>query len=160
MDKNDYIVDDEQLYRSVRGKSKDDEYYYDGTTGELIIRPKAFLDRKRRPSVDRAKLREFNPALSKLGETDGIVSLVTDEVRAIGEVITKTDMESVAHAVDVVYKPISTPPEKENLAHSEITVRPKFFGSNNKQDNAFKWLRRALSIIATKYGWTLQPPDD
>ena len=65
MDKNDYILDDEQLYRSVRGTVEDGEYFYN-EAGELIIREVAFRDRNKKPSVDRAKLRGFDPSLSKL----------------------------------------------------------------------------------------------
>ena len=156
MDKNDYILDDEQLYRSVRGKLEYEEYSYNETTGELRIRDVAFRDRNNKPSVDRAKLRGFNPSLSKLSETDGIVSLVTGEVRAIiGDVKTKTDTGNVVHSVDVVYKPIYKVPK--NLAHSEITVKPNFFGSTNKQKKAFRLLRFALARLATENGWTLQP---
>ena len=151
MDKNDSIRDDEELYRSVRSELKYDEYSYDDT-GKLIIHRAAFRDRHKKPSVDRAELRGFNPALSRLSETDGIVSLRTAEVRATGEVKTKTEDEDVVHAVDVIYAP--TP---ENPAHSQITVNPEFFGSNTKQNKVFKSLQRVLARLATENGWTLKP---
>lgn len=151
MDKNDFVRNDEMLYRSVRGKLNE-EYSYDDT-GKLRFSSQAFRDISKKPSIDRAELKGFNPALSKLSHTDGIVSLITRDIRAIGTVETKSqDADAVIHAVDVAYDP--TP---ENPAHSQIIVNPEFFGSKNKQKNAFKLLRRALTKLATKSGWTLEP---
>lgn len=151
MDKNDFIRDDEVLYRSVRGKYGE-EYSYDNM-GKLTISSEAFRDRERKPSVDRAVLRGFNPALSKLSETDGIVSFITADIRTIGIVKTKIqNADTIVHAVDVIYDP--TP---ENPAHSKIVVNPEFFGSKNKQRNIFKLLQLALAELAEKNGWTLEP---
>lgn len=151
MNKNDFIRDDEVLYRSVRGKYGE-EYAYDNI-GKLKISSEAFRDRDRKPSVDRAEFRGFNPVLSKLRDTDGVVSLIAADVRAIGTVKTKILNEDVViHAVDVVYAP--TP---ENPAHSQIVVNPEFFGSKSKQRNVFKLLQLALAELAEKNGWTLEP---
>ena len=153
MDNNDIIQDDEKLYRNVRGESEYDEYSYDHT-GTLIIHSAAFRDRCKKPSVDRAKLKKFNPHCAKLNETNGIVSLITADVRSIGEVKTKINGEdTVTHTVDVIYDPI---PE-ENCAHSQIVVNPEFFGSTSKRNKAFKLLQRALARRATERGWTLKP---
>ena len=149
MDKNDYVRDNEELYRSVRGKLEDKEYML--TDGKLRILPKAFSDKHRKPSVDRAILRD-NPSLSRLKDTDGIISLIAGDVRALGAVETKTEDKEIIHAVDVIYA--HTP---ENPAHSKIAVTPEFFGSTNKQKFAFRLLRIALAALATKSGWTLRP---
>ena len=151
MNKNDFVRDDEVLYRSVRGKYGE-EYAYD-STGQLKISSEAFRDREREPSVDRAVLKEFNPALSKRNDTDGVVSLITADVRAIGTVKTKIqNADTTVHAVEVIYDP--TP---ENPAHSKIVVIPEFFGSKNKQRNVFKLLQLALAELAEKSGWTVKP---
>ena len=151
MDKNNPVQDNEELYRSVRGELEAKEYSFD--RGKLIIHPAAFRDRHRKPSVDRGKLRDFNPTLSLLNETDGIASLMTADVRAIGKVKTKIqDADAIVHAVDIIHDP--TP---QNPAHSQITVNPEFFGSKNKQRNVFKLLQIALATLATKNGWTLEP---
>lgn len=94
MDRNDFVRDEEELYRSVRGELNKEYFYNDA--GKLIIQSVAFLDRNRQPSVDRAELREFNPALSKKDETDGIVSLIAGDIRAI-------PIED--HTIDVIYAP-------------------------------------------------------
>ena len=151
MNKNDFVRNDEILYRSVRGKYGE-EYAYDNI-GKLKISSEAFRDRNKKPSVDRAELRGFNPVLSKLSDTDGVVSLMAADVRAIGTVKTKILNEDVViHAVDVVYAP--TP---ENPAHSQIVVNPEFFGSKSKERNVFKLLQLALAELAEKNGWTLEP---
>lgn len=150
MNKNDFVRDDEVLYRSVRGKYGE-EYSYDN--GKLEISSEAFRDRERKPSVDRAELKGYNPSLTKRSDTDGIVSLITADVRSIGTVKTKIqNADAIFHAVDVIYDP--TP---ENPAHSKIVVSPEFFGSNNKQGNVFKLLQLALAELAERNGWTLEP---
>lgn len=151
MNKNDFVRDDEVLYRSVRGKYGE-EYAYDSTR-QLKISSEAFRDREKEPSVDRAKLQEFNPSLSKRNDTDGVVSLITADVRAIGTVKTKIqNADTTVHAVDVIYDPTA-----ENPAHSKIVVSPEFFGSKNKQRNVFKLLQLALAELAEKSGWTVKP---
>ena len=151
MDSKETISGEEQLYRSVRGEIRDNEYTYD-STGRLKIRSDAFRDRNKKPSVDRANLREFNPSLSRLNETDGIITLLAADVRAIGDVTTHIDERPVSYRVDVEYAPLA-----QNPAHSQIVVYPEYFGSKTKQKNAFYLLRVALARLATKRGWTLEP---
>lgn len=128
MNKDDFIEDDEELYR---------RYSYDSET-KGKINSKAFFDRDRQPSVDRAKLRDFQPALSKWCDTDGVVSLIAGEVRGIL-------IEN--HTIDVIYAPILEDPK--NLAHSLITIKPKGNVSKSKQKEAFSTLRRSLVLLST-----------
>jgi len=156
--KDDFIYDDEELYRSVRSNlhsnTQDEEYVYDDEN-RLRFRINAFRDRKKEPSIDRAKLRNFNPSSARLSPTDGIVSLIAKDVRSIGDIVTRTDPEDIVHAVDIIYDPRYEPPK--NLAHSRIIVKPEFFGSSSKQKKSFKLLQIALARLATKNGWTLPP---
>lgn len=55
MNKDDFVRDDEVLYRSVRGKLNE-EYSYDDT-GKLRFNSQAFRDISKKPSVDRAELK-------------------------------------------------------------------------------------------------------
>ena len=151
MDNKETISDEEQLYRSVRAELSAHEYTYD-STGRLKFRSNAFRDRNKKPSVDRANLRDFDPSLSRPNETDGIVTLPTGDVRAIGDVTTRIDDNTVRHRVDVEYSP-----RAQNSAHSQIVICPEYFGSTTKQENAFYLLRVALARLATKMGWTLEP---
>lgn len=152
------IDDNEELYRNVRGEEDADEYQIDRNTGRLRFTSQAFLDRKTTPSVDRAKLRNYEPRLSLISDSNGIASLIAEEVRSIGNVKSKDDKgKEIHHAVDVLHDP-NPPEDRENDAHSLIIVDPKFL-SSDKQGKAFKLMRKALAILATKRGWTLDPTD-
>jgi len=154
----DHVSNDEELYRNVRGEEDADEYRIDPNTGRLRITSQAFLDRKTTTSVDRAKLKNFDPRKSLITDNNGIVSLITEEVRQIGTVVSKDKKGGkINHAVDVVHDP-KPPEDPENEAHSLIVVEPKYL-SSDKQGKAFKLLRKALAILATKRGWTLEPSD-
>lgn len=144
MNDKEFVQDDEELYRSVRGDLKFKEYSVQD--GKLRIESAAFMDRCRKPSVDRAKLQNFDPDVTNKrlpvppkGVTNGVVSLTTGEVRtAIGDV----------HAVDVVPEP--TP---QNPAHAIIAiVNLEHLESESKQKNAFRLLRIALATLANKNG--------
>ena len=159
MYKNASVWDDEELYRSVRNELGLEYIYYDG---KLRIRSDAFRDLNKKPSVDRAKLKEFSPFCSKLSNTDGIVSLIAADVRAIGTVKTGSqNADVIVHAVDVIYDP-NPKSDLENYAHSQIVVNPDFFrtdifDTNSKKERTFYKLKRALARLATERGWTLVP---
>ena len=144
---NDTLRNEEELYRSVRGEIEYDEYSVNDT-GEYIIQPAAFRDRHKQPSLDRAELRNFNPFLSKLSDTDGIVSLVTGEVRGLPN----EDIELVDHTIDVIYMPTM-----ENPAHSQIIMSPTSNISKTREKKGFKSLQKALARLANLRGWTLKP---
>jgi len=157
-----YIKDEEKLYRSVRADSKYDEYIYN-EENKLIISYKAFQDRNKEPSVDRALLRDNKPKKSKLNSTDGIVSLITKEVRKIADVKTSIEdkngdgkkiKKTTAHIVDVEHKPVINP---NNDAHSEVVVTPAYLGSETKKGKTFTLLKRSLARLATTRGWTIEP---
>lgn len=154
MYKNASVWDDEELYRSVRSGLDAEEYIYH--KGKLRIRSNAFRDIGKKPSVDRAKLKDFNPFCSRLSDTDGIVSLIAGDIRIIKEVETKTEDRDATHVVDVIYDP-NPESEPENYAHSQIVVDPEFFGTSSKKKKTFYKLQRALARLATKRGWTLVP---
>jgi len=149
----DFISDGEELYRNVRRDDEADEYFPDPTTGRVIITSQAFLDKpQNEPSVDRAKLKNFEPQKSLLKENNGVVSLIAGEVRQIGDVKSEEPKGShIDHAVDVIHDP-----KPENDAHSKIVVEPNYFYSD-KKGKAFRLLRKALARLATKRGWTLEP---
>ncbi len=151
MNSIELVQDNEELYRNVRGKLEDKEYSIQD--GKLRIEYHAFWDGSKKPSVDRAKLIDFDPDSALLCKTNGIVSIKASDVRAIGSVKTKHENKVIAdHAVDVIPDP--TP---DNPAHAIIIVKPELFDSKNKQRNAFKLLQIALAGLATKNGWTLEP---
>ena len=133
MKKYDFIQNDEELYR---------HYSYDNET-KTQINNKAFLDRNNEPSVDRAKFRDFKPALSKRRDTDGIVNLIASEVRGI---------QIDNHTVDVIYDPLPENLEfslPENRAHSLIILTPKCDLSKSNRKQALSTLRRSLVLHST-----------
>ena len=144
MNKNASVWDDEELYRNIRSEFGVEYIYYEG---KLRIRSDAFRDINKKPSVDRAKLKEFNPFGAKLRDTNGIVSLIVRDVHS---------RKIVGHVVDVIYDP-NPESDPENYAHSQIVVDPEFFGTNSRKERTFYKLRRSLARLATKRGWTLAP---
>ena len=120
------------------------------SNGEPDFKYEAFKATNRKPSVDRAQLRR-HPSHALLSATDGIVSLIAGQVRAIKSVPKPVGEEDV-YAVDVVYAPTM-----ENHAHSEIIVKPEYFGSNKERRYAYRMLRIALALLANESGWTLRP---
>ena len=163
MDQNNAVRNDEELYRSVQGELEAEEYIIEN--GKLRIRQNAFRDKnKKQPSVDRAELKESNPCLSKKNDTDGIVSLMTADVRDIGTVITRVQNANVVvHTIDVIYDPYPKSDPK-NCAHSYISADPDFFDpdifdTKSKRKRTFERLQVALAKLATKNGWTLEPSE-
>lgn len=150
MAENHRVDDDEELYRNVRTNWTPPHYTCE--EGILTIEYHAFYDDGGKPSVDRAKLLNFDPSCALLNNTNGIVSMRAGDVRRIGD-INKVD-DSVDHAVDVVFCPKSDRP-----AHSLIIMNPERFDSKNKQKNAFRFLQKALARLTTANGWTLPPPE-
>ncbi len=101
MNEADYIDNDEELYRRFESNelnTKTPPHYIVKASGEILIQSTAFLGGER-PSVDRAKLRS-KPEDSKKNDTDGILSVITEDVRLIS---------IQDFTVDVKYEPIILP---------------------------------------------------
>jgi hypothetical protein len=129
----DHVHDDETLYHVV----VDDPRNFKVVNGELKLSSTAFGDRERRPSVDRAYLRDNDPRNSQWDPSDCIVSLITHEVRSVVDVRPR--------AVDVIPDPIENHPTLcDNLAHALIITKPAF-----DNDSQFKKLKKALTRIYT-----------
>jgi hypothetical protein len=129
---------DEVLHRSVRREWA----VFRG--GKLTLTSQAFNDTGLKPSVDRAKMRSAEE--SKRGPTDGICSLIADEVRGITTVLHQ--QSKMPYEVDVKWRPILP----ENPAHAQIEVEPEF---ENK--TRFNKLKDALCRLASERGWVIEP---
>jgi hypothetical protein len=130
---------DETLYRVV---VDDPRNYTRLSDGEIKISSAAFGDKSRRPSVDRAYLRDNDPRNSQWGQTDGIVSLITREVRSMIDVRPRS--------VDVIPNPIKDHPTlPDNPAHALIVTEPDF-----DNDSQFKKLKKALARTCR---WLIPP---
>ena len=144
----DRVEDDEDLYRRVRETTPAGQICFEVANGRVIFSQAAFNDPRNRPSVDRAKLRDFDPQRTRISKEDGIVVLLTGRVRQLGHVQQRNQNgHHSQHAIDVV-------PEHEdgNPAHAVITTRPPLTSSS-----AFKRLKESLARLATEAGWRVEP---
>lgn len=135
------VEDHEILYRRVVF----DPLCFQETEEGLKVRPQAFRDREYQPSVDRAKLCNHNPKYTQGDLRNGVVSLVTGEVRSIANVV--KGKPPIQYEVDVVYDPLP-----DNSAHAEIRTHPKI-----RSKKVFKRLRISLAILANRRGWLIPP---
>ena len=139
----DRVEDEEVLYRNVR---LDDCF----RSGPEKVRSSAFMDRERKPSVDRAELCDHNPFYTRRG-SDGVVSLLAGEVRQIGDVVLQAPLR--VYEVDVQPDPIKDHPElPDNPAHARIYLRP-----DSDNDKLFRRLRIALARLANQRPWEVEP---
>lgn len=156
----DKVADEEALYRRVPSQQPE---FYSVVDGHLKVSASAFNDPCQKPSVDRAKLCDFNPALVKKKPTDGVVSLSALNIRAIADVVQndahgqpKNDehgQPKPAHQIDVIPDPIKDHPTlPDNPAHALIVAHPAF--ANNQ---VFKKLKKSLARIASQGGWLIEP---
>ena len=147
------IDNDELLYRSVRADPNFDEYTYDDERN-LVILPNAFKDSHTRPSVSRAGMDRVNPCFFpyRLSPTDGIVGLIAGEIRAIDDVTSQLENETLVYEVDIEHKP-----SRRNKAHARIYAIPKFKGKPKEKEDAFDRLKISLARLASKRGWIVDP---
>jgi len=135
------VADDEGLYRVVRKdacKVIDDVPRLSST---------AFNDKARKPSTDRARLRN-SANESQKEPTDGIALLITQEVRAVCIPFPDpTPNGPKEYLVDVWARP-----ENENPAHAQIEGAPEFI-----TDARFKKLKEALVLLAEQHEWVIKP---
>ncbi len=148
----DVVDDGEFLYRRVLS-GKD---HFSESDGSLRVYSTAFNDPTFQPSVDREAL--CGGALNcKNDPSDGILALITREVRALSVPMTKQPQLSKAqlHSIDVKARPIlAKNPDNvpENPAHAQIEADPAF-----TTDSRFKKLKEALALLAAKRGWAAPP---
>ena len=113
----DRVADDETLYRAVAG------VHYAIEDGVIRVSSQAFGDRERRPSVDRAHLRDNNPEKTRFDNSYGVVSLIASSVREIEEPINDKN----GNFVEMCYADVEPAPEIDNPAHAQIHGRPRGF---------------------------------
>ncbi len=124
-----HVHDDEGLYRHVRN---DPRNFKDEGTHRRVSQS-AFGDRSRKPSVDRAWLKNYEPRNSQRDPTDCIVCLGAGEVR--------TQIDVSPRDVDVVPDPIENHDTlPDNLAHALVVTDRPF-----DNDSQFKRLKKALA---------------
>ena len=144
------VEDDEVLYRRVACK----EGLYVVTPDRRIrVSSAAFSDPHYRPSVDRAKMCENDPGQTQKVATDGVVSVITRDVRGIDTVVQNdSNGEPIRKfCVDVEHVPVLDHPGlPDNLAHAEIYLIPQV---SNK--TVFRRLCERLSQLANERPWEI-----
>ena len=159
----DRVADAELLYRRVP-RNTEQTRHYDISDGKLRVLAQTFSERpipngepfagEYRLSVDRAKLRGFDPTLTRQGvagrnpEDFGVVCMPAGEVRAISGV------------KDIIPDPIVNAPElSDNPAHALICVAyiPE---SKTASKNKLKEVIAELAAAANRRPWAIDPPDE
>jgi hypothetical protein len=130
----DYIGDDELLYRGVRS------HYVKRDGNTIRISSQAFTDPSKKISVDRAKLCNYDPHHTQVELTDYVCRIVAGRVREIGSVTQNTPKGEliVQHHVRVEPDPLP-----ENPAHALIFADP-----NIQTRGVFRKLQEGLALIA------------
>jgi len=139
------VSDDETVFRAIADES---QLFAIDAAGNLRLSGSAFNDRRKEPSVDRASMVEGAIA-SRKSESDGVVCLVTGEVRSVKSVVTLDAKQRpiCEHQVDVVHDPV-----ENNSAHSVVRTAP-----TAASESAFRRLKEALCLLANKAGWMYPP---
>ena len=144
----DRVADDEDLYRRVPPASGS-SLCYQVDNGRVIFKTGAFNDSAKRPSVDRAIFRLFDPNRTRLTSDDGVIVLRAEAIRKLGP-MTQSDYRGkpvTKHLVDVSPKPIFF----SNCSHAEVNSQPEL-GSNG-----FRRLKDALVRLANEASWHVHP---
>lgn len=150
---NDIVSDDELLYRCIFFESNCHQ-----RQGSIVkISSQAFNDRNMTPSVDRAYLCNHNPAYTQKNEKDGVISLITHDVRMIDRVVQNDSKGNpiFTYKIDVYPRPIINHPELlDNLAHAQIEPTPHY-----KNKSIFRKLLERLAFLANQREWEIKPYD-
>ena len=127
------VADEELLYRCVRSE------YVQNVNGELRAGENGFLDKKKRPSVNRAMLDDYDPARTKREKSDAVAELRTADVRRIDSVHKKNlkGLTEFTYVFDVEADPLPN-----NAAHAEI------YADREMSGGSFERLREELSDLA------------
>ena len=147
---NDFVKDEEILYRSLPYNKKD---YYTIKEGELKISSQAFGDRTMQPSVDRADLCDRNPQKTQHDPRDGVLSLICKDIRMIDDVVKRDEKgnEQLKYKIDVIPRPL-----ENNIAHAQIEPSPEYQNKSN-----FRKVQERLAKLASdrinKQGWEIKP---
>jgi hypothetical protein len=145
------VADAEILYRRI---PRVEGLYMIRADGTVKVSSAAFSDRSFRPSVDRAELCHYDPRITQREPLDGIVSVVTHDVRSINTVVQndKDGKTIQTFGVDVEYVPILNHPTlPDNLAHAEIYTNPH---CPNK--SVFRKLAERLAQLANERPWEIE----
>lgn len=149
----DFVTDDEILYRRI---PHIEGLYVIQDDKTVRVSTAAFSDRAFRPSVDRARLHQHNPKRIQKEPSDGVVSVVTLDVRSIDTVMQQDRGKTLkVFMVDVEHVPILNDPMlPDNPAHAEIYTNPIC-----PNRSVFRKLSERLAQLANERGWDIKLQD-
>ena len=145
----DFVHDDEHLYRRIPAGRK---LYKQKADGTIEISSLAFSDREYKVSVDRAILCKNDPKYTLGAEQGGVVRLLAREIRNVDD-LTRNDQKG--NAIQQFKIDIAPAPLPDNPAHAEIYAIPAFTDIDSK--GAFHRLCRRLARLAESKQWAIQP---
>ena len=122
--------------------------------GTVKVSSAAFSDRSFRPSVDRAELCHNDPKETQHELSDGVVSVVTRDVRSTDTVVQNDKDGKPIRAFDVDVEPVPIlrhPTLPDNPAHAEIDTDPP---CPNK--TVFRKLVERLAQLANERPWEIE----
>jgi hypothetical protein len=144
-----FVADDEFLYRCIFYKTLDGTKTYKIENGKVYVSISAFRDASLTPSVDRAALCEYNPVYTQKNPEDGVVSLICQDVRLIDSVVQKDPKgkEEFTYKIDVLPRPLP-----DNNAHAQIEPTPSY-----RSKSVFRKLLERLAFLANQREWEILP---
>jgi hypothetical protein len=145
----DFVADDEFLYRCIFYKTSDGTKTYKVENSKLYVSISAFRDASLAPSVDRAVLCEYNPTYTQKNSEDGVVSLISQDVRLIDSVVQKDSKgrEEFTYKIDILPRPLP-----DNDAHAQIEPTPAY-----RSKSVFRKLLERLAFLANQREWEILP---
>ena len=154
------VTDDELLYyRVLQGRTPP---HYQRGAGPLVL-AQAFSQRpvseggpfagQYRLSIDRAKLRGFNPDLTRRVDP----RQNPDEIAVV--CLTAAEVRAIPGVADVLLDPIRDDPDlPDNPAHALICVVYNASQSRSARERDFRLVRQELADLANRRPWAVEPP--
>ncbi len=138
------VVDEEVLYRCVKHGKNLKKMQPDGT---FRLSTQAFADPYNRPSVNRAALCSNDPKSTQFEPEDGVVSVITYDVRLTESVVQK-DKERIVKRFQVDVEHVPVP---ENYSHAEIFIDP----TSQSRGVILRFMER-LAYLANQRPWEIE----
>lgn len=146
------VAENEILYRRVPYV---EGLYVKQPDGAVKFSSQVFSDPSFRPSVDRAILHDHDPERTQKVPSDGVTSVVAQDVRSIDTVVQNDEKGNPIRTfcADVEHVPIMNHPVlRNNLAHAEIYLIPTC-----SSKVVFRRLCERLAWLAGQRRWELEP---
>lgn len=145
----DFVADDELLYRCIFYKTSDGTKTYKVENDKVYVSNSAFRDADLAPSVDRAVLCQQDPKHTQKSPEDGVVGLISQDVRLIDSVVQKDSKgrEEFTYKIDILPRPLP-----DNGAHAQIEPTPAY-----RSKSVFRKLLERLAFLANQREWEISP---